>query len=100
MLFPITLSKEQTARLSKYILYFDSGRKVTRLRKKSNEDIVLLCRSILLDGSYYPNQLIKCFNLEPYFKWWNHHKDSYYSIRELLNKIELIYTKRPTRFWD
>jgi hypothetical protein len=95
-----TLSKEQIGRLSKYILYFDSGRKVTRLRKKSNEDIVWLCQHILQEGFYYPVQVIKCFSLEPYFKYHHWHKDSYYSIRELLNKIELIYTKRPTRFWD
>jgi hypothetical protein len=93
------ITEKQAVRLFAYVSYFELGRKVTRLSKKSNLDLIDFCQSILYDKYYVPDWAV-CphINLEPFFKYdeW----DRYLTYSDFLNKIELIYTKRPTRFWD
>jgi hypothetical protein len=93
------ITKDKSIRLLKYVDYFNLGRKVTRLSKKSNLELIDFCNSILYDD-YYVGDWAVCpaISLEPFFKYnkW----DRYLTYSEFLNRIELIYTNRPTRFWD
>lgn len=94
-----SLRREQIIRVVKYVEYFNLGKKVTRLSKQSNLDIIEFCESILFDKYYMPYwEVNPHIILKPFFKF-NEWED-YLTYSEFLNRIELIYTKRPTRFWD